>query len=436
MSHGPSGLTNGSRLLLCGDSLLYNPGYPTYGDYLASYLYLSNPSLAFDVISMGRSGVGMFGMLDGSDISYQLYRRWFAPLEPTHVFSMWADNGGYDKPTFKAYAQDLVDNYIIGIDGASPILLGMIPQANLNGYGLGDDYDDALQEIAEAATPDHAYAKLWRDLRENSPAPWAQSENWSDLSYDQVHPKGCATILASWRLIHLLGWDTTVSAATLTAAGSVTSSTDCTISNAAVNAYGGIDFDRLDARLPWAIDETAPDGTGRAEALAMYPAFAGWQSYTLTVTGLSAGTYDVICNGVTIGTPTHTELSAGWNMADLTAGPVWDKCQAALAAIRALQGINPTTLVLAAAAPYTGVINYESTADGSYPSNSGSAGAAAHKSNLAAKIANLETLSAAVTAAAQPETLSFSIRLQGYTPPPTGNKRSQAHVARILAAAL
>lgn len=435
MSHGPTGLTTGSRLLLCGDSLLYNPGYPNYGDYLASYLYLSNPSLSFDVIGMGRSGAGTAAMLDESDISYQIYRRWFAPLEPTHVFSMWADNGGYDKATFKGYVQDLVDNYIIGIDGATPILLGMIPQANTNGYGLGDDYDDALQEIAEAATPDHAYAKLWRDLRETSPAPWAQSGNWSDLSYDEVHPKGCATILASWRLIHLLGWDTTVSSATLTASAAVTSSTDCTITGATVNAYGGIDFDRLDARLPWAIDETAPDGTGRSDALAMDGSLAGWQQYMLTVTGLVAGSYDVICNGVTLAALTETELAAGWNMADLTAGPAWDKGQATLAAIRDLQGINPTTLVLAAAAPYTGVQNYESTADGSYPSNSGSAGAAAHAANLATKIAMLETLSAAVNTAAQPETLSFSLRRQGYTAPTT-TKRSRNHVRRILSAAL
>jgi len=70
---------------------------------------------------------------------------------------------------------------------------------------------------------------------------------------------------------------------------------------------------------------------------------ANWMDFSMTIQGLDAGTYEIRCGGAVIGTKTHTELAAGWNMFDLTVGPVWEQVQGALVAYRNLQGMDPVT---------------------------------------------------------------------------------------------
>jgi hypothetical protein len=223
----------------------------------------------------------------------------------------------------------------------------------------------------------------------------------------------------AYTVIDNLGWGTDVSACTINgSAGTLTSSTDCTISNLATNAYSGVDFDRLDNRLPWAIDEDG--GRTREEATRMIPAMAGWQSYTLTITGLSAGTYDIYIEGVLVASVTHTTLSGGWNMADLTTGPVFDKCQETLGCIRDLQGIGRETL--SATSPNSGMVRWQSNANVEYVTNG--LRDAALVSAMASHQTHLDGLMAAVHSAAQPETLTFSVRLQGAGGAPAANNRN------------
>jgi hypothetical protein len=85
----------------------------------------------------------------------------------------------------------------------------------------------------------------------------------------------------------------------------------------------------LDARLPWAIDEE-----GRKGSEFLYPEIRNWQAYTLKIGGLGSGTYEVQCDGETLGIVNSKDLADGWNMADLSAGPVWRQCQEVLGRIR------------------------------------------------------------------------------------------------------
>ncbi len=491
-------LADGDRIVILGDSLTYHDGFPNYNDYLASYLITHNPSLSLHIQSLGRSGLAIGACLDSSPIGYQHYSKWVAPLAPKFVLVMFADNGGYTKATNKQLMQSLVDDYIVGRSHATPVLMGMIPQANPVGYWLGAEYDDANAEIALAANPQLSYFKTWRALSPTwtsnvvftadystglltaaghgfangtrvifeggtAPAPLVSnsyyfvrdatsntfrlsatsggaaipltsngagtkriSANWAKLragSADAVHPGPAASAIAAWKLITGLGWSTDVSEAVINVtSGTVTSQKDCTITNVTPNAFGGIDFSRLDARLPWAIDEVA-----RPDAVALFPSMIGWQKYNLMVTGLASGNYAVYCNGEAIATVSATTLSTGWNMSDVTTGPVWRQCQEVLGRIRDMQGMNRTTLTEITSPTRIGVASYKSLANCSYDTlgHTGVLGAADHRNFLLGLDASpyssdilgkLNDYDAAIHAAAQPTTLSFSIRRKNALP--------------------
>ena len=473
-------LADGDRIVFLGDSLTYHDGFPNYTNYLATYLINRNPSLTLHIQALGRSGLALGGCLDSSPIGYQHYSKWAEPLAPKYVMVMFADNGGYDKATDKQLMQTLVDDYIVGRSHASPVLLGMIPQANPDGYHLGGQFDDANEEIALAANPQLRYFKLWRalsptwtsniiftadastgtltaaghgftngtrvifqggtapnplvpgnnyyirdatadkfrltnisggtaiDLTSNGTGTMRISANWAKLRAGTtdggVHPGPSGSLIAAWKLITGLGWSVEVSDAAIDATSrTVTSQKDCSITNLTRNTFGGIDFSRLDARLPWAIDEVA-----RPDAVALFPAMAGWQKYDLTITGLAAGNYEVYCSGELIASVSSSTLAAGWNMSDLTVGPVWRQCQEVLGRIREMQGVDRTTLFAIQGGSRTGVERYASAANGAYATN-GLRGAQLVAA-LAPYIAQLGAADSLIHAAAQPTTLSFSIR--------------------------
>ena len=239
------------------------------------------------------------------------------------------------------------------------------------------------------------------------------SQNWAAIQYPgtqgtpAIHHGSAGHAMQAYTIIQNLGWGNDVSTAVLTAAGGQTSATNCTIGSLATNAYDGIDFTRLDTRLPWAIDEDS--GRTRRESERMIPAMAGWQQYLLTVTGLTSGTYDVYINGSVVASVTHTTLGSGWNMSTLTTGPVYDKCQSVLNAIRDQQGYDRTTL--AELNPKSGMQDWMSRAHTQYHTNG--LRDAALISALSTYQTNLNTLDSAIHTAAQPSTLTFSLRRQG-----------------------
>ena len=47
----------------------------------------------------------------------------------------------------------------------------------------------------------------------------------------------------------------------------------------------------------------------------------------------------MLIDGVDVADVTNTDLAAGWNMADLTVGPVWQQGQTVLQRIRDMQGV-------------------------------------------------------------------------------------------------
>lgn len=236
-----------------------------------------------------------------------------------------------ERKVFSANAlTDTLTSFAHGFSNKQPVLLNI---GAVGGLSNGVRYyvrDADANSFKLAALPNGPAI----DLTSNGTGTNSVSNVWPHTRrlerQDDLHPGPAANIAYAWKLITGLGWGTDVSSATLNASNlSVTAQDFCTISGLKMNAQGGIDFTRLDQRLPWAIDEE-----GRADALFLYPEMAGWQKYSLAVTGLQPGTYDIYISDRKVASLTAAQLQAGWNMADLSSGPIWEQCQEVLGRIR------------------------------------------------------------------------------------------------------
>jgi hypothetical protein len=125
-----------------------------------------------------------------------------------------------------------------------------------------------------------------------------------------------------------LHFPTLVSSAELDAAqNKVVKSTQCEVSNV-VAKDGGISFQRLDAALPFFPIESKT-------ILKWAPIETDLNEYTLKITGLAGGNYDIKIDGNKIGERTATELSTGVNLSSdvLASGPIADQVKAVWTAL-------------------------------------------------------------------------------------------------------
>ena len=419
----PSWGTN-ARIAIVGDSITDGAGY---SHYLMAYLLLRHPTLNLHIYSMGRGGTNVDSWLADSthtDSNYQYFPKHIGPLQPDYAFLKFGYNGNQTDDQFQTNYESLLTNNVLPIS-CVPIILGPQPQSNSTGGTTIASRAARGVLVATNATPDYAYSDNFNSLL----SIYTNPENWTAIQYPgtqstpATHHGRAGHAMDAYTCIQNLGYGNDVSTAVLTAAAGQTSVSNCTIGSLVTNAYDGIDFTRLDARLPWAIDEDG--GRTRTESERMLPAMAGWQQYLLTVTGLNSGTYDVYINGSIVASVTHTTLAAGWNMSTLTTGPVWTKCQSVLTAIRNKQGIDPSSLELVT--PAVGMKKWKDSSHTQYHTNG--LRDAALIAALSTTQTALDAFDTALWAAATPATLTFSLRRQGAGAPVAPNTR-QAKLRR------
>lgn len=145
---------------------------------------------------------------------------------------------------------------------------------------------------------------------------------------DAVHPGPPGQALMAASILKGLSFPTLVSAVEIDAAGGkVVGATNCKVENVAAKD-GGVSFSRLDEALPF----FPADAKG---ILASTPILDELNKYTLKVTGLAAGNYEVRIGGKKVATHTAAELAAGTNLAAaaLTEGPIADQVKKVVAAV-------------------------------------------------------------------------------------------------------
>lgn len=390
------GLEPGDLVVMAGDSIT---SAQRYSNYIAAWFALNYPEGNYVVPTLARSGSST-----GSWYNEEYEKRVYA-LDPDVVFLMLGHNDGSDAVAQANGTQLISDKWIVGGTPAVPVLLGAHPASNTNGKPVLELFNKNYETIGTANS--YLYARNWDRLAPTWIADFNNNHPHLVGGVDGVHPGAAGHILIAWSCLKELGvvdGERLISSATINAAAaSITTSSDCKIFSVSTNAYSGVDFDRLDDRLPWAIDES-----GRADAEKLIPGSTTWQDYLFKVTNLAAGEYEIYCGGVLVTRATNSELASGINLSGCTEGPVWAQGQETLRQIRLFQGIDPVSLVRTGP-PWTGVENYLSVANNEY-TNKGLRGAA-----LKDKMGNWRTILAnmnkRVTDAAQPVTRSWSIRL-------------------------
>ncbi len=405
-------LSDGDRIVIEGDS--YASQYK-WSHYLTAYWILMNPSLNLHIQVIARSGTKTEQALTDPTgyHGYDEYNKTVYALQPDYVLTNYGDNGGDTVAQFIAATTDLNNNYIVGENSATPILIGAFPSLKTDGKKLNGDYETAEMTLGWQV------GAVWHYL-----APiWEVAANWPILSTTlNSHVDTSGNILEFYSIIHALGFSNVVANSTINAYdNTLTSFTNCAVTNIYANANGGIDFDRIDTKLPWAIDH---DNDGYNKAAGLLPEVRNWQDYSITVTNLSNGTYDVFCDGVQIGSGSDTALSHGWNMADLQVGPVFTQGQNVLNLIRDMQGVDHSTLTCTQKPDpfghlptgWRGVCRYGSNATGYYQSGQRGATLIASLQPALTEVANYDAL---IHAAAQPLTHHYSVRSTGGSSSPT-----------------
>lgn len=205
---------------------------------------------------------------------------------------------------------------------------------------------------------------------------------------DPVHPGPNGQLMMAAALLKALGADGFVSTATVDAAGTVTGAKGCAVTDIKA-AAGGVSFDRLDDCLPFPVPADA------AAVLPLAPDVLALSGYTLTVTGLKAGDYRLMVDGVACGRRTAAEWAAGVNLTALDAGgkdvsPITAQGRAVLAAVAAKEGVVGTWRGLSQKAHAPGA-------------------PAALKEELAGLSAKVKAADAKTRAAAKPRTRRFEL---------------------------
>jgi lysophospholipase L1-like esterase len=142
---------------------------------------------------------------------------------------------------------------------------------------------------------------------------------------DAVHPGPPGHTLMAWAVLKGLGATAPVSSADIQVASKSVKSTGCKVENLAF-ANGGVSFDRLDEALPLPVDERAEP------ALKLAPVLDDLSQYTLRVTGLATGNYDITIDGEPALQTSAEELAAGVNLSKAN-GPITRQTRELLALV-------------------------------------------------------------------------------------------------------
>lgn len=144
---------------------------------------------------------------------------------------------------------------------------------------------------------------------------------------DAVHPGPPGQALMAASILKGLSFPALVSSVEVDASGKLTSAKNCAVDNV-VAKDRGVSFSRLDDALPFFPADAA-------SILAWTPILEDLNQYSLKVTGLQAGKYEVRIGGKKVADFTAEQLAAGVNLASaaLANGPIADQVRSVRTAI-------------------------------------------------------------------------------------------------------
>jgi lysophospholipase L1-like esterase len=340
---------DGDRVVFLGDSITEQRLYTTYIEAyaLTRYphwkLWFRNVGWGGDTSWLRQRAHPNEGQLFAADEDTQQkmvedsvgrgLKRDVLPLKPTVVTVKFGMNDhsyqAFREDIFKAYVRSQTEiAKVLEAQGARVAFLTPQPiedkrpdpDKDIRNESLRK-FSDGLKEVAAktgATFVDQFDPYMAIMLRERAANPTALIGGG-----DAVHPGPPGHTMMAWAVLKGLGASPMVSRAEIDCSGrKVAASQGCTVSNLQV-ADGTISFDRLDNALPMPIDPKAEP------ALKLAPILDELDDYSLRMTGLRSGEYQLTIDGESAASVSAEDLGKGYNLAT-KAGPITAQAQEVL----------------------------------------------------------------------------------------------------------
>lgn len=327
---------DGDKVVMIGDSITEQH---LYSNYVEMWTTTRFPAWKLTFRNVGIGG----DRSTGGNGRFQRDVVFFKPTAMTVDFGMNDGNyRGFEEPTFKVYVdglQGMADQAkAAGIRAAwcTPQPLDGPEQGPtaLTGYNQTlEKYSEGVKTIAEKngglfVDQFHPYLAVLDKARGAGP-------NYPRITAgDAVHPGPPGQALMAASILKGLHFPALVSSVEIDAAARKGTGQNAEVTDV-VAKDGGVSFQRLDRALPFFPAQAM-------SILQWAPLLEELNQYTLKVTGLKAGKYDVRLGGSEAGSYTADELAAGVNLAAaaLKAGPVAEQVKGIVGAIERKNGFH------------------------------------------------------------------------------------------------
>jgi lysophospholipase L1-like esterase len=320
----------GDRVLFLGDSITEQYQYSTY---LELYLTTRFPDWGMQFLNAGISGDTATG--GAGRFPKQVLAE--SPTAVTIDFGM--NDGGYG-----AFNPVAASNFakrttaMVEMAKAAGVRVALVSPNAVevrNKPGLAQyletqqQFYAPLKEIAEKfSLPFVDQYAVTRKTLEKMAADHAAVKAFPDA----VHTNDAGGLLMAHTILVGLHAPALVSDVTVDAATKEAKATRCKVTRVS-GGVDGLSFERTDEALP------LPVLKGWRGLLPYVNDLNDLNRYGLTVTGLTAGKYDLSIDGQKVASFSDKELAAGVNLGNLAAGPLFEQGQAVLAAINAKNAI-------------------------------------------------------------------------------------------------
>jgi hypothetical protein len=357
--------------------------YLMWSDYFASYFYNMYPQYTNHIYDTSRSGSSW-----GLDFTAQ-EEKWDLPLwasfpVPGNDWVLADDNGSYHSNDIVQWGTNLfsapplfwngttVTNEGIATAGITHYALGGIPQDSTNGDG-----GSAISRNAGSMHLDNLYGTpvvdMWHMLWTNGVSTDIVGKRMFGF-YPGGHPYPAGHLCMALKALIALGADTNVGSLSLDWSNHVVLSTNkCTVMNPLLlgeTLTFTVHFDRMP--LAWDV----PNGTitnDARNAFVLMPPLGNSFLWTIQVTNLAPGSYEISVDGVHTDIATAAQLAAGRNWFTNYNGPLWAQRVAVLNAKRDQEAVDHVSLLPTHNAGILGVLsgvgdllNFESNAAQQY----------------------------------------------------------------------
>lgn len=420
-------------IILLGDSFFISTQPPSITglripDYVESYFQLSQVGKGIHTFNISRSGGSMDDVLTNRVHPYAIPLWGYQTNNFQHVgMVLSTDNGGLSSNQMLFAHSNIYQAPFLMSDGDATLhthagwaSTNLVQWVGLGYMPEGSDGQESERQRNNAGTnAGWGFGVLGIDFWNRLSVPWTNDFNANGgtnvqwfTGDENGHFASGGALSSSFALFHgtpSIASDTNIATCTVDwNSTSPVATNHCVISS--ISKSGNtLTFIRHDDRLPFAWD--VADGTITNDARGAFnltPSDADFFRFSVQVTNLPAGNYNVLIDGVLCSTLSDTQLGTGWNMVTNVAGPYWAQRKEVLGRIRDKEHVDRVTLVPGSASDGQGMVAYGSLAATKWAS--GLRGDALIAS-LTTSVSNLYYLDSLTAAAAVPTNHTFTIQL-------------------------